>query len=75
MFLISVYKKYLNSNAVYSLQSFLTIFGIIFFATWEKIYMKILFKIKKAIFIGFNAAIKQKQVYIWKFNTLFFTLS
>lgn len=37
--------------------------------------MKILFKIKKAIFIGFNAAIKQKQVYIWKFNTLFFTLS
>ena len=41
MFLTSVYKKYLNSNVVYSLQSFLTIFGIIFFATWDKIYMKI----------------------------------
>ena len=49
MFLINVFKKYLNSNAVYNLQSFLTIFGIIFFATWDKIYMKILFQIKKPI--------------------------
>ena len=45
MFLINVYKKYFNSNAVYNLQSFFNHFWYDI-AIWDKIYMKILFQIK-----------------------------
>lgn len=57
MFLINVFKKYLNSNAVYNLQFFNHFWYNFLCYLRQNIYENIISN-KKAYFIGFNAEIK-----------------